>query len=93
MDDCICSKFPVNEVIDMPKFKGHIMNENMNNEVCDFFTAQNRKTDRICKYFTGDRNKERDIDRCRHHCSILESKRMMEEAEVLVRKHGALRKK
>jgi hypothetical protein len=68
--------------------------DNMNKEICDYYEPLKKNyADKMCKYFTGDRDEQNEIDRCRHHCSIMESKRLMEEGQVFRRVKGALRKK
>lgn len=58
----------------MPRFIKYA--DNMNNEVCDYYDPVNAKENRLCKHFHGT---TKEVDRCRHYCSILESKRLMEE--------------
>lgn len=77
----------------MPRFNDTKFNSSMNLEVCDFFEPKNKETDRICRYFTGNRDNEKEIEGCRHYCSIHESKQMMEDSQVLIRRHGALKQR
>jgi hypothetical protein len=62
----------------------------MDEEICDYYEPIGRK-DKLCKHFIGDKNKQRDIERCRHYCSVMESKQLMEEGQVFRRVKGALR--
>lgn len=64
----------------------------MEKEICDYYEPIKKNyKDKLCKYFTGNRNKKNDVDKCRHHCSIRESKKLMEEGQTFRRVKGALR--
>lgn len=78
----------------MPRFKNTEYNSSMSLEVCDFFEPKDRKADNICKYFTGNRDNEKETEGCRRYCRIHEAKTIMEEGQqVFKRVKGALRKK
>lgn len=77
----------------MPRFKNTEYSSSMSLETCDYFEPKNKETDNLCKYFTGNRDNEKEVENCRHYCSIHESKQLMEEGQVFRRVKGALRKK
>ncbi|KZL94356.1 hypothetical protein [Clostridium magnum] len=48
----------------------------MNKEICDYYEPKKR-SDKMCKHFTGNINDKRAVARCRHYCSIIDCKNAM----------------
>jgi len=88
MDNYILDQFLIREV----RKVGRGYDDYVSEDTCDWYESDGDE-DKLCKHFTGNKDKYNHVTYCRRYCTIMESKAMMNDVQQFKRVRGALRKK